>query len=44
MIRKIGANKWRVYSENGRNLGTYRSKKEAIRRLRQVEWFKKIRS
>jgi murein DD-endopeptidase MepM/ murein hydrolase activator NlpD len=38
-IKKMG-NKWRVVSHKGRNLGTYGSRKEAEKRLRQVEFFK----
>ena len=39
MIRKRN-NKYQVVSKTGRNLGTYRTKKEALKRLRQVEYFK----
>ena len=40
MIRYVGKG-YRVLSESGKNLGgPYKSKKEAKRRLRQVEWFK----
>lgn len=40
MIRKIGG-KYVVMSETtGRKFGTYRTKAEALRRLRQVEFFK----
>jgi hypothetical protein len=31
---------WCVYSEKGKLLGRYRTKKEAEKRLRQVEYFK----
>jgi len=31
---------WCVYSEKGRLLGRYKTKKEAERRLRQIEYFK----
>lgn len=31
---------YRVVSESGRNMGTYRTKKEAQKRLRQIEFFK----
>jgi len=31
---------WCVYSEKGRLLGRYKTKKEAEKRLRQVEYFK----
>ena len=33
-------NKWQVQSEKGRNMGTYDTKKEAQKRLGQVEYFK----
>lgn len=39
MIRKTG-NKYQVVSKTGKNLGTYRTKKQALKRLRQVEYFK----
>jgi len=32
---------WCVYSEKGRLLGRYKTKKEAEKRLRQVEYFKR---
>lgn len=32
--------KWQVQSENGKNLGTYDTKKEAEKRLQQVHYFK----
>lgn len=42
MIRK-GRGGYKVLSESGKNLGgPYRSKGEAVRRLRQVEYFKRI--
>jgi len=31
---------WCVYSEKGRLLGRYKTKKEAEKRLRQIEFFK----
>lgn len=42
-IRKLpGQNKWRVLGEKtGRNMGTYRTKAEATKRLKQVEFFKR---
>lgn len=40
-IRKIDKNTWRVYSEKGRNLGTYHSLKAAKKRLKDVEFFKR---
>jgi hypothetical protein len=39
-IRKIPGGKYRVYSEKGKNLGTYRSQSAAKKRLQQVEFFK----
>ena len=38
-IVKIGS-KWQVQSEKGRNMGTYNTKAEAEKRLKQVEYFK----
>ncbi len=39
MIRKVKAG-WRVVSHRtGKNLGTYKTKKEAQERLRQVKYF-----
>lgn len=41
MIRKIGPRKWRLYSKDGtRNLGTYSSRAGALKRERQVQYFK----
>jgi len=39
MIRKIKEG-YRVLSESGRNMGTYPTKEEAEKRLRQIEYFK----
>jgi hypothetical protein len=39
-IRKIGDNEYRVYSEKGKDLGTYPSKEKAEKRLREIEYFK----
>ena len=39
MIIKKG-DKYQVQSKKGKNLGEYSSRKEAIKRLRQVEFFK----
>ena len=39
-IKQISKGKWRVLSKKGRNLGTYFSKEEAEKRLKQVEFFK----
>jgi len=43
MIKKIG-NKYAVLSETtGRRFGTYKTKKEAEKRLRQIEFFKHLK-
>lgn len=39
-IKEIFKGKWRVLSKKGRNLGTYNSKEQAEKRLKQVEFFK----
>ena len=39
MIKKVKEG-YRVESEKGRNMGTYRTMEEAKRRLRQIEFFK----
>lgn len=39
-IRKLDGGKYRVYSEKGRNMGTYDSRKKAKERLGQIEYFK----
>lgn len=39
-IKKVG-NEWQVTSKKGKNLGRYKSKAEAHKRLGQVEYFKK---
>jgi hypothetical protein len=39
MIKKEG-DKYRVEAESGRNMGTYDTKKEAKKRLQQIEYFK----
>ncbi len=48
VIRKIGKGKWRLYSRSinpktgrKRNLGTFASKKAALRHERQVQFFKR---
>jgi hypothetical protein len=41
-IRKLPNGKYRVFSEKGRNLGTYKSRDAAKERLRQVEYFKHV--
>lgn len=41
MIRKV-KDGWRVVSHTtGKNLGTYKTKKEAQQRLRQIKYFSK---
>jgi hypothetical protein len=42
MIRKVQGG-YRVLSESGRNMGTYRTKAEAEKRLRQIEMFKHLK-
>lgn len=39
MITKVKSG-YRVVSHTGKNLGTYRSRTAAVKRLRQVEYFK----
>ncbi len=39
-IKEISKGKWRVLSKKGRNLGTYDSKEQAEKRLKQVEFYK----
>ena len=43
-IRKLPNGKYRVLSEKGKNLGTYKTKNEAKKRLRQVEYFKHVKA
>jgi hypothetical protein len=40
-IRKLPNGKWRVVSRKGKNLGTYDSRAAAVKRLQQVEFFKR---
>src|SRR5262245_35529014 len=40
MIKKVKEG-YRVVAESGRNMGTYATKEDAERRLRQVEYFKR---
>jgi hypothetical protein len=42
MIRKVRGG-YRVLSESGKNMGTYRTKGEAEKRLRQIEMFKHLK-
>jgi hypothetical protein len=39
-IRKLPNGKYRVFSQKGKNLGTYKSREAAKKRLRQIEYFK----
>ncbi|MBI2626867.1 MAG: hypothetical protein HYW77_01350 [Parcubacteria group bacterium] len=41
MIKKIGL-KYVVVAESGRKMGSYATKKEATRRLKQIEFFKHL--
>jgi len=41
MIARKG-NKYQVQSKQGRNLGEYSSREKALKRLRQVEFFKHL--
>lgn len=41
MIRKVKEG-YRVVSKKGRSLGTYKTREEAEKRLRQVEFFKHL--
>jgi hypothetical protein len=42
MIRKVGG-KYVVLSESGRRFGSYATRAEAERRLRQIEMFKHLK-
>lgn len=39
-IRKLPNGKYRVFSEKGKNMGTYDSREGAKKRLREIEFFK----
>jgi|LauGreDrversion4_2_1035121.scaffolds.fasta_scaffold26962_3 G3E family GTPase len=39
-IKKINQNTWRVFSEKGKNMGTYHSLAAAQERLKDIEFFK----
>lgn len=43
-IKQIFPGKWRVFSEGGKNLGTYNSKPAAEKRLKQIEMFKHMKN
>ncbi|MDO8487245.1 MAG: hypothetical protein Q7S45_03055 [Candidatus Curtissbacteria bacterium] len=34
---------WRVVAESGRNMGTYKKKEDAEKRLKQIEMFKHMK-
>lgn len=40
VVRKLPSGKWTVKSLKGKNLGEYDTKGEAVKRLRQIEYFK----
>jgi hypothetical protein len=40
VIKKLPNGKYQVQSHEGKNLGTYKSKEKAEKRLRQIEFFK----
>lgn len=42
MIKKIKGG-YRVVAESGRSMGTYKTKAEAEKRLRQIEFFKHLK-
>lgn len=41
MIKKING-KYRVIAESGRAMGTYETREDAKKRLRQIEYFKQV--
>ena len=43
MIKKIGS-KYVIVAESGQKMGTYSTKKEAKKRLQQVEFFKHLQA
>jgi hypothetical protein len=43
MIKKVKEEYQVVSEKSGRNMGTYKTKEEAIKRLRQVEYFKHVK-
>lgn len=42
-IRKVG-DEYTILSKKGKRLGKYGSKEAALKRLKQIEWFKRHRS
>lgn len=43
MIKKLGGGYYRVESESGKNLGTFRSMDDAKKHLSEVEYFKRTK-
>jgi|TARA_R100000455_G_C6272473_1_gene129288 hypothetical protein len=42
MIRKMpNKNEWKLYSKKGKVLGTFKSRKKAVERERQIQYFKR---
>src|SRR5580704_15576832 len=39
-VKKMPNGKWQILSQKGKSLGTYDTKEEAVKRLRQIEYFK----
>lgn len=39
-IRKMLNGKWKIFSEKGKSLGEYPTKERAVKRLREIEYFK----
>lgn len=44
IVKKMPNGKWQVQSMKGKSLGTYDTKEEAVKRLRQVEYYKHHKS
>lgn len=42
-IRKVG-DEYTILSKKGKRLGEYKSKEAAVKRLKQIEWFKRHRN
>lgn len=43
MIRRLPGGGYEVVSHKGKNLGTFSSLEEAVKRLRQIEYFKHLK-
>ena len=43
IVRQIAAGRWRLYSHEGRNLGTFSSKAAAVKHEREVQMFKHMK-